>query len=71
MPQDVAVYHHAGRSSLMSWGTFWAALAVPGWDVLVVAVLAAFACESRELIHDVFHHERTSAGRAHCYSVLS
>jgi hypothetical protein len=25
MPQDVAVYHHAGRSSLTSWGTFRAA----------------------------------------------
>jgi hypothetical protein len=24
MPQDIAVYHHAGRSSLTSWETFWA-----------------------------------------------
>jgi hypothetical protein len=56
MPQDVAVCHHAGRSSLTSWGTFWAAQAVPGQDVLITAVLASFACELRELIRDVLHH---------------
>jgi hypothetical protein len=70
MPQDVAVYRHAGCSSLMSWGMFRSAWAVPGRDVLVTAVLVFPACESCELIHDVSHHGRTSAGRAHCYSVL-
>jgi hypothetical protein len=68
MPQDVAVYCHAGRSSLMSWGTFWAAWVVLGRDVLIAAILA---CELRELIRDVSHHGRTSAGRAHRYSMLS
>jgi hypothetical protein len=71
MPQDVAVYRHAGQSSLMLWGTFWAAQAVPGWDVLVAAILAFLARESHELIRDVSHHGRTSAGRVHCYPVLS
>jgi hypothetical protein len=68
MPQDVAVYRHAGQSSLMSWGTFWAAPVVPGWDILIAAILAR---ESRELVCDVSRHGRTSAGRAHCYSMLS
>jgi hypothetical protein len=71
MPQDVAVYRHAGHSSLTSWGTFRAAQAVLGRDVLVVAALAFLARESRELIRDVSHHGRTSAGRAHCHSVSS
>jgi hypothetical protein len=72
MPQDVAVYRHAGCSSLMSWGTFRAAQAVPGQDVLVAtAALAVLARESRELIRDISHHRQTSAGRAHCYSVSS
>jgi hypothetical protein len=71
MPQDVAVYCHAGRSSLTSWGTFQAAQAVPGRDVLVAAVLASLARELRELIHDVLHHGRTSVGRAHRCSMLS
>jgi hypothetical protein len=71
MPQDVAVYHHAGRSSLMSWGTFRAARAVPGRDVLITAALAFLAHESRKLVRDVSHHRRTSAGRAHRHSVLS
>jgi hypothetical protein len=75
MPQDVAVYRHAGRSSLTSWGTFRATRSVPVQDVLAtavpVAVLAFLACESRELVRDVSHHGRTSAGRAHCYSVSS
>jgi hypothetical protein len=71
MPQDVAVYCHAGCSSLTSWGTFRAAPAVPVRDVLVAVVLAFLARESRELIRDVSHHGRTSVGRAHCHSVLS
>jgi hypothetical protein len=72
MPQDVAVYRHAGRSSLTSWGTFRAAQAVPGRDVLVAVVaLASLARESHELVRDVSHHGRTSAGRAHCCSVSS
>jgi hypothetical protein len=69
MPQDVAVYRHARRSSLTSWGTFRAAWAVLGQDILVTAVLASFARESRELVCDVSHHGRTSAGRAHRCSV--
>jgi hypothetical protein len=40
MPQDIAVYRHAGCSSLTSWGMFQAARTVSGWDVLVIAVLA-------------------------------
>jgi hypothetical protein len=56
MPQDVAVYHHAGHSSLTLWGTFWATWAVPGQDVLVTAALASLARESCKLIHDVSHH---------------
>jgi hypothetical protein len=56
MPQDVAVYRHAGCSSLTSWGTFQATQAVPGRDVLVTAVLAFLAHESHELICDVSHH---------------
>jgi hypothetical protein len=71
MPQDVAVYRHAGCSSLTLWGTFRAAQAVPGRDVLITAVLASFACELRKLIHDVLHHGQTSAGRVHCYSMSS
>jgi hypothetical protein len=71
MPQDVAVYHHARCSSLTSWGTFRATRAVSGWDVLITAVLALFAHELRELVRDISHHRRTSAGRAHCCSVLS
>jgi hypothetical protein len=71
MPQDVAVYCHAGRSSLTSWGTFRAAQAVPGWDILVAAALAFLARKSRELVHDISHHGRTSAGRALCHSVSS
>jgi hypothetical protein len=71
MPQDVAVYHHAGRSSLTSWGMFRAAPAMPVRGVLVAAVLACLARESRELIRDVSHHGRTSAGHAHCHSVSS
>jgi hypothetical protein len=72
MPQDVAVYRHAGRSSLTSWGMFRAAQAVPGWDALVAAAaLAVLARESCELIRDVSHHGRTSAGRVHHYSMSS
>jgi hypothetical protein len=56
MPQDVAVYRHAGRSSLTSWGTFRAALSMPGQDVLITAALVLLARESRELIRDVPHH---------------
>jgi hypothetical protein len=56
IPQDVAVYRHAGRSSLMSWWTFRAARAVLGRDVLVAAALAFLARESRELVRDVSHH---------------
>jgi hypothetical protein len=56
MPQDVAVYHHAGHSSLTSWGTFWAARAMPGQDVLIAAAPASLACKSRKLICDVSHH---------------
>jgi hypothetical protein len=69
MSQDVAVYRHAGRSSLTSWGTFRATLSVPVRDVLVAAALALLARESRELIRDVSHHGQTSAGRAHCHSM--
>jgi hypothetical protein len=71
MPQDVAVYHHAGRSSLMSWGTFRATRSVPVRDVLVTVALAFCARESRELVRDASHHGRTSAGRTHRYSVSS
>jgi hypothetical protein len=71
MPQDIAVYHHAGHSSLTSWGTFRAARAMPGWDVLVAATLTSFACKLRELIHDVSHHGRTSVGHAHRCSMSS
>jgi hypothetical protein len=71
MPQDVTVYRHAGRSSLTSWGTFRAARTVPDRDILVAAALACLARELCELVHDVAHHGRTSAGRAHCYSMLS
>jgi hypothetical protein len=56
MPQDVAVYRHAGRSSLTLWGTFRATRAVPGRDVLIVAALAFLARELRELVHDASHH---------------
>jgi hypothetical protein len=61
MPQDVAVYRHAGHSSLTSWGMFWAAQTVLGWDVLIAAVLASLACESCELICDVSHHRLISS----------
>jgi hypothetical protein len=71
MPQDVAVYRYARHSSLMLWGTFWAARAMLGQDVLVAAALASFARESHELIHDISHHRRTSAGRAHRCSMSS
>jgi hypothetical protein len=71
MPQDVAVYCHAGRSSLTSWGTFRAMRSVPGRDVLIAATLACLARKSRELVCDVSHHGRTSAGRTHCHSVSS
>jgi hypothetical protein len=71
MPQDVAVYRHAGRSSLTSWWTFRAVQTVPDQDVLVAAALASRARESRELVRDVSHHGRTSAGRTHRYSVSS
>jgi hypothetical protein len=53
MPQDVAVYHHAGRSSLTSWGTFRSARAVPGRDILVAVILVSLARKSRELVCDV------------------
>jgi hypothetical protein len=57
MPQDVAVYRHAGRSSLTSWGTFRATQAMPGQDVLVAAaILALLTCELRKLVRDVSHH---------------
>jgi hypothetical protein len=72
MPQDVTVYHHAGRSSLMLWGMFQAAQAGLGWDIPVTATLAAIALlahESHKLIHDGLHHRQTSVGHAHCYSV--
>jgi hypothetical protein len=71
MPQDVAVYRHAGHSSLTLWGTFRATQAMPGRDVLAAAVLACLACKSRELIRDVPHHGQTSVGRAHRHSVSS
>jgi hypothetical protein len=71
MPQDVAVYHHAGCSSLTSWGMFQAAQAMLGWDVLIIATLASLACKSCKLIHDVSHHGQTSVGHAHRYSVPS
>jgi hypothetical protein len=56
MPQDVAVYHHAGRSSLTLWGMFQAAQAVPGRNILVATVLAFLARELCELVRDVSHH---------------
>jgi hypothetical protein len=71
MPQDVAVYHHAGHPSLTSWWTSRAAQAVPVRDVLVAAVLAFPACKARELIHDISYHGRTSVGHTHCYSMSS
>jgi hypothetical protein len=71
MPQDVAVYCHAGWSSLTSWGTFQATQTVLGRDVLIAAALAPFAHELCELICDVSHHGRTSAGHAHCCPMLS
>jgi hypothetical protein len=55
MPQDVAVYRHAGCSSLTLWGTFQATQAMLGQDVLVAVILAFSACESHELIRDVSH----------------
>jgi hypothetical protein len=70
MPQDIAVYRHAGHSSLTSWGTFRAAQAVPGQDILVIVAPASLAHESRELICDVSHHGRTSAGHVHHCSML-
>jgi hypothetical protein len=71
MPQDVAVYRHAGRSSLLSWGTFRAAWTMPDRDVLIAAACVCLARESCKLVRDVVHHRRTSAGRTHCYSVSS
>jgi hypothetical protein len=71
MPQDVAVYRHAGRSSLTSWWTFQAAWSVLVWDILVAVVLVSCARESHKLVCDASHHGRTSAGRTHCYSVSS
>jgi hypothetical protein len=71
MPQDIAVYRHAGRSSLTLWGTFQATQTMPGWDILIAAALACLARESRELVHDVSYHGQTSAGRPHCCSVSS
>jgi hypothetical protein len=56
-------------SSLTSWGTYRTAQAMLGWDVLVTAVVLAY--ESCKLIHDISYHEQTSAGRAHCYAMLS
>jgi hypothetical protein len=56
MPQDIAVYCHAGRSSLTLWGTFRATQAVPVWDVIVAAVFAFLAHKLRELIRDVSYH---------------
>jgi hypothetical protein len=70
MSQDVAVYCHAGRSSLTSWGMFRTAQAMPGQDVLIAAVLASLAHKSHELIRDVSYHRQTSAGRVHHCSVL-
>jgi hypothetical protein len=58
-------------SSLTSWGTFRAARAVPGRDVLVAVALASCVRELRELVHDVSHHGRTSAGHTHRYSMSS
>jgi hypothetical protein len=55
----------------MLWGTFQAARAMPGQDVLIAAALASLAHELHELIRDVSHHGRTSAGRVHRCSVLS
>jgi hypothetical protein len=49
-------YRCAGRSSLMSWGTFRAAWSMPVQDVLVAAAIALLARESRELVRDVSHH---------------
>jgi hypothetical protein len=56
MPQDIAVYRHAGCSSLTSWGMFRATQTVPDRDVLVAVALACLARESRELVRDVAHH---------------
>jgi hypothetical protein len=50
---------------------FRAVRVMPGRDVLVAATLAFPARESRELVRDVLHHGRTSAGRVRRYSVLS
>jgi hypothetical protein len=66
-----AVLRHAGHSSLTSWGTFRAVRVVSDRDVLVVIALAFRARESRELIRDVSHHGRTSAGRTHRHPVSS
>jgi hypothetical protein len=55
----------------MSWGTFQAAWAVLGRDVLITAALAFLARESRELVRDVSHHGRTSVGCAHRCSMSS
>jgi hypothetical protein len=71
MPQDIAVYRHAGHSSLTLWGTFWATQSVSGWDIFIAAALASFAHKLHKLIHDVSHHGQTSAGRVHHCSVLS
>jgi hypothetical protein len=71
MPQDIAVYHHAGRSSLTLWGTFRATRAVLGLDILITAALASLTCKSHELIHDVSYHGRTSVSHAHRCSMSS
>ena len=71
MPQDVAVYHHAGHSSLTSWGMFQATWAMLGQDILVAAALASLAHESHKLICDVSHHGRTSAGHLYRFSMSS
>ena len=70
MPQDVAVYRHAGRSSLTLWGTFRATRSVPVRDVLAV-ILALLVRESCGLVHDISHHGRTSAGCTHCHPMSS
>jgi hypothetical protein len=50
---------------------FRATWSVSGRDVLIVVALASCARESRELVRDVAHHGRTSAGHTHCHSMLS
>jgi hypothetical protein len=50
---------HARRSSLMSWGTFWAAQAMPGRDILVAATLVVKV--RQDLVLDV-----SKSGSARC-----